>query len=82
MFVEIILLFVVCFVLILLYVTSSNKKSLISLNGLHVVVTGGSAGIGYDLSVEAFERGANVSIIARNKVKITRNNYTLSPLKK
>jgi hypothetical protein len=29
---------------------------------------GGSSGIGWELSIEAFKQGANVSIIARNMV--------------
>ena len=32
-----------------------------------VVISGGSSGIGFDLSMEAFSQGAHVSIIARNK---------------
>jgi len=69
MIVAIMILLSTCLFFVLLYVTSSKNKSRIDFNGLHVVVTGGSSGIGYDLSKEAFDRGAHVSIIARNKVK-------------
>lgn len=50
------------------FVTSKNKREKIDFHGKHVVITGGSMGIGYDISVEAFKQGAHVSIIARNKV--------------
>ena len=32
-------------------------------------VTGGSSGIGKSLAIQAAQRGANVTIMARNKVK-------------
>lgn len=53
---------------VLYFVTSKNKRERIDFHGKHVVVTGGSSGIGYDLCIEAFKQGAHVSIIARNKV--------------
>jgi len=37
-----------------------------SLKGKHVIVTGGSSGIGKYLAIEAIKKGANVSIFARN----------------
>ena len=47
---------------------TSIKKDYLNFYKLHVVITGGSSGIGYDLCKQAFEKGANISIIARNKV--------------
>lgn len=41
-----------------------NKKT--NFKGKHVLITGGSKGIGLSLAEEALARGANVSIIARN----------------
>lgn len=50
------------------FITKKNKRERIDFHGKHVVVTGGSMGIGLDISLEAFKQGAHVSIIARNKV--------------
>jgi 3-dehydrosphinganine reductase len=38
--------------------------------GLHVVITGGSSGIGMEVARLCVERGAKVSILARDKVKL------------
>lgn len=55
-------------VLIILIAIWCNRRDKIDLKGRHILITGGSSGIGYDLCIEAFKQGANVSIIARNKV--------------
>nr|XP_022340284.1 3-ketodihydrosphingosine reductase-like [Crassostrea virginica] len=60
-----ILCIVVFFVLSILL---SPKK--IDLQGSHVLITGGSSGIGKALAIEAVKRGANVAIIARNEKKL------------
>lgn len=55
-------------VLIYLFVKKSLYKSKEkSLYGKHVVVTGGSSGIGLNIATECAKRGANVTIIARNE---------------
>jgi len=41
-----------------------------SLKGKHVIVTGGSSGIGKYLAIEAIKKGANVSIFARNPTQL------------
>lgn len=41
-----------------------------TLEGSHIMVTGGSSGIGKFMAVEAVKRGANVTIIARDKIKL------------
>ena len=75
---EVICLFTLLVACLLFYITSlNNKKEHITLSGKHVVVTGGSSGIGYDLSMEAFAQGANVSIIARNKVNFYLKLYLI-----
>lgn len=47
-----------------------NRPSKRSLNGRHVVITGGSSGIGKALAVLVAQNGAHVSIIARNVQKL------------
>ncbi len=47
-----------------------TKTIAMSLEGLHVVITGGSKGIGKALAVEASKRGANVTIIARKEADL------------
>ena len=73
-----VLLFAISIIFFVLCVAYRYKKTYLNFDGLHVVVTGGSSGIGYDLSKQAFEKGANVSIIARNKAIIF--NFMLSSL--
>lgn len=43
-----------------------SKKKPKSINDRHVVVTGGSSGIGLWIAINAVKLGANVTIIARN----------------
>lgn len=65
-------LFIVVFLLIVsfcCYWHKQNRKKNAFVNQ-HVVVTGGSSGIGKSVAVEAAKRGANVTIIARDPHKL------------
>lgn len=42
------------------------KKSPKSISGRHVVITGGSQGIGLHVAINCAKLGANVTIVARN----------------
>lgn len=42
----------------------------VSLEGCHVLITGGSSGIGKSLAIEAVKRGANVALLARDRTKL------------
>ena len=64
--------------LALYFIVLKNKRDKIDLHGKHVVVTGGSSGIGRDLCIEAFKQGAHVSILARNKVDTNSGNVDSS----
>ncbi|XP_041376032.1 3-ketodihydrosphingosine reductase-like [Gigantopelta aegis] len=57
--------------LIVLYLASPliTPKPL-DLKGVHVLVTGGSSGIGKAIAVEVAQRGANICLLARNKAKL------------
>lgn len=60
-------------VISLIYVVnffSGKAKKRNALKDKHVVVTGGSSGIGRSIAIEAAARGANVTIIARNLAKL------------
>lgn len=48
-----------------------------TLQGLHVVVTGGSSGIGYSLAEQALTEGAEVTLIARDSRKLRQAKETL-----
>lgn len=52
--------------IILLIFKSLFRNKLKDINGRHVVVTGGSSGIGLSAAIIAAKRGAHVTIIARN----------------
>lgn len=51
-------------ILIFVLVMGKRAKSIV---GRHVVVTGGSKGIGLCLAVECAMKGANVTVIARDE---------------
>ncbi|XP_060098993.1 3-ketodihydrosphingosine reductase [Heteronotia binoei] len=57
--------------LMLLYIASlvTSPKPL-SLSGAHVVVTGGSSGIGKSIAVECFKQGAFITLLARNEARL------------
>lgn len=67
--------------LILYFIVLKNKRDKIDLHGKHVVVTGGSSGIGRDLCIEAFKQGAHVSILARNKERLIAIKSELETIK-
>uniref|UniRef100_A0A8C4QRV4 3-dehydrosphinganine reductase n=1 Tax=Eptatretus burgeri TaxID=7764 RepID=A0A8C4QRV4_EPTBU len=56
---------------VLLYLLSPRlPPRAVSLNGAHVVVTGGSSGIGKAIAIECVKRGAFVTLVARNEQKL------------
>ncbi|XP_064640783.1 3-ketodihydrosphingosine reductase-like [Lineus longissimus] len=62
---------VISVVIAVLYVLSfflSPKK--IQLTGGHVLITGGSSGIGKAVAIEAAKQGANITLLARNPTKL------------
>lgn len=63
------------FILLLLYFRLVFIGKLQSLNNKHVVITGGTSGIGKATAINCLKRGANVTIIARNEqiLKNTQN---------
>lgn len=72
MFLYIFLLLIVLVALGLVIHFSLDKKiNYKDLKGKHVVITGGSSGIGKAAAVEAAKLGANVTVIGRDVVKLT-----------
>lgn len=62
------IIFVPCILLaVIVYLRPLPKKSI---DGKHVVVIGGSSGIGKSVAILAAKKGANVTIIARNEEKL------------
>lgn len=45
------------------------RRKPFSLKGCHVLVTGGSSGIGKAVALEAVRRGASVTLLARNEAR-------------
>lgn len=64
-----VLVIIVSHVTIFALILRKPKKSII---GRHVVVTGGSSGIGLWVAVHCVRQGANVTIIARNATLLGR----------
>ncbi|KAK2151858.1 hypothetical protein LSH36_348g01013 [Paralvinella palmiformis] len=54
--------------ILLLHYLLSPK--ILQLKGKHVMITGGSSGIGQALAIEAAKKGANISILARNQTAL------------
>ena len=58
--------------------TWRERKPKICLKGKHVLITGGSKGIGKEVAKEFVKRGANVSILARNSQALAEANHEIS----
>ncbi|KAH3771574.1 3-ketodihydrosphingosine reductase-like [Dreissena polymorpha] len=56
--------------IIALFLSKRLSPKYVKIDGKHVVITGGSSGIGKSLAIQAAQLGANVSILARDKVKL------------
>ncbi|MBN3308101.1 KDSR reductase, partial [Amia calva] len=62
--------FIVAFVLLLYMVSPLISPKPLKLNGSHVVVTGGSSGIGKSIAVECYKHGAFITLVARDESKL------------
>lgn len=72
-------IFLIC--LALACVIDSFQKP-VEIEGKHVLVTGGSSGIGKEVAKEAVRMGANVTIVARNAQKLENTLKELKDLAK
>ncbi|ESO98337.1 hypothetical protein LOTGIDRAFT_213963 [Lottia gigantea] len=57
-------------IIILYFVSPLITPKPLNLTGAHVLVTGGSSGIGKALAINVAKQGANVTLLARNKNKL------------
>ncbi|XP_064409380.1 3-ketodihydrosphingosine reductase isoform X3 [Latimeria chalumnae] len=62
--------FIVAFVLLLYMVSPLIGPQTLKLGGAHVVVTGGSSGIGKCIAVECYKQGAFITLVARDENKL------------
>ncbi|XP_028909497.1 3-ketodihydrosphingosine reductase isoform X2 [Ornithorhynchus anatinus] len=60
----------VAFVLLLYMVSPLISPKPLALPGAHVVVTGGSSGIGKSVAIECYKQGAFITLVARNENKL------------
>uniref|UniRef100_A0A671KMB0 3-dehydrosphinganine reductase n=1 Tax=Sinocyclocheilus anshuiensis TaxID=1608454 RepID=A0A671KMB0_9TELE len=63
--------FIVAFVLLLYMISPLISPKPLKLNGAHVVVTGGSSGIGKWIAMECYKHGAFITLVARDEVSHT-----------
>nr|XP_020451269.1 3-ketodihydrosphingosine reductase [Monopterus albus] len=62
--------FIVAFVLLLYMISPLISPKPLKLNGAHVVVTGGSSGIGKCIAIECYRQGAFITLVARDEAKL------------
>uniref|UniRef100_A0A8C6UMF1 3-dehydrosphinganine reductase n=1 Tax=Neogobius melanostomus TaxID=47308 RepID=A0A8C6UMF1_9GOBI len=62
--------FIVAFVLLLYMISPLISPKPLKLNGAHVVVTGGSSGIGKAIAMECYRQGAFITLVARDEAKL------------
>ncbi|XP_053484520.1 3-ketodihydrosphingosine reductase isoform X2 [Ictalurus furcatus] len=62
--------FMVAFVLFLYMISPLISPKPLKLNGAHVVVTGGSSGIGKCIAMECYKQGAFITLVARDEGKL------------
>uniref|UniRef100_A0A8C5CK91 3-ketodihydrosphingosine reductase n=1 Tax=Gadus morhua TaxID=8049 RepID=A0A8C5CK91_GADMO len=62
--------FIVAFVLLLYMISPLISPKPFKLNGAHVVVTGGSSGIGKSIAMECYRQGAFITLVARDETKL------------
>uniref|UniRef100_A0A673LH86 3-dehydrosphinganine reductase n=1 Tax=Sinocyclocheilus rhinocerous TaxID=307959 RepID=A0A673LH86_9TELE len=62
--------FIVAFVLLLYMISPLISPNPLKLNGAHVVVTGGSSGIGKCIAMECYKHGAFITLVARDEHKL------------
>lgn len=62
--------FIVAFVLLLYMISPLISPKPLKLNGAHVVVTGGSSGIGKCIAMECYKLGAFITLVARDEHKL------------
>ncbi|XP_028329286.1 3-dehydrosphinganine reductase isoform X2 [Gouania willdenowi] len=62
--------FIVAFVLLLYMISPLISPKALKLNGAHVVVTGGSSGIGKCIAMECYRQGAFITLVARDEEKL------------
>ncbi|KAG9356111.1 hypothetical protein JZ751_000955 [Albula glossodonta] len=62
--------FIVAFVLLLYMISPLISPKPLKLNGAHVVVTGGSSGIGKCIAMECYRQGAFITLVARDESKL------------
>ncbi|XP_077412859.1 3-dehydrosphinganine reductase isoform X1 [Vanacampus margaritifer] len=62
--------FIVAFVLLLYMISPLISPKPLKLNGAHVVVTGGSSGIGKCIAMECYRQGAFITLVARDEAKL------------
>lgn len=67
--------------LVAIYIASDKVKN-IKLENSKVIITGGSEGLGLELSKSLIKKGAHVVIISRNKKKLENAQDILKPLKR
>jgi len=66
---EYILVVLLLVIIGILYLVSDSAPS-VKLDGAHVIITGGSSGIGLALAIQLAKQGSNVTIMARGKEKL------------
>ena len=64
-------------IVIVIWIITPNRPSKLRLMGAHVLVTGGSSGIGLEIAKECARQGAFITIVARNSEKLEKAKHEI-----
>jgi len=73
------IIYVIPFVVLAIFIwfVVSKKPNKLALNGSHVVITGGSSGIGLEIAKICLSKGSTVTLVARNVLKLQKAKRVL-----
>lgn len=69
---------VICILLLAYILSPLISPKPFDMQGAHVLVTGGSSGIGKAIAIEAAKRGANITLLARNERRLAEAQSVVS----
>ena len=76
------ILFIIIGIFVIAIWLGSDKPPTINLQGAHVIITGGSSGIGLEVAKLVASQGGHVTLMARDKLKLQQAQEQVESVKK